>query len=100
MNVSSDPLTIVSGLRFFWTPWSLGLSLLLWAVIAAVLLATHIQRVATFHDDKHREGGEDDKSNCDFHGVDLQQWVKTRGSTQGPHGRRPWRADPWGQSSA
>jgi hypothetical protein len=39
VNVSSDPLTIVSGLRFFWTPGSLGLSLLLWAVIAAVCLA-------------------------------------------------------------
>ena len=39
MNVPSDPLTIVSGLRFFWTPWALGLSLLLWAVIANVCLA-------------------------------------------------------------
>ncbi len=39
MNVPSDPLTIAGGLRFFWTPWSLGLSLLLWAVVAAVCLA-------------------------------------------------------------
>jgi len=39
VNVPSDSLTIVSGLRFFWTPWSLGLSLLLWAVIATVCLA-------------------------------------------------------------
>ena len=39
MNVPPDPVTLVSGLRFFWTPWSLGVSIVLWAVVAAVCLA-------------------------------------------------------------
>ena len=39
MNVPPDPVALVSGLRFFWTPWSLGVSLVLWAVVAAVCLA-------------------------------------------------------------
>ena len=39
MNASPDPLTIFSGLRFYWTPWSLGVSLVLLAAVAAVCLA-------------------------------------------------------------
>ena len=39
MNASPDPLTIFNGLRFYWTPWSLGVSLVLLAVVAAVCLA-------------------------------------------------------------
>jgi hypothetical protein len=39
VNVPPDPVTLVSGLRFFWTPWSLGVSIVLWAVVAAVCLA-------------------------------------------------------------
>ena len=39
MNASPDPLTIFSGLRFYWTPWSLAVSLLLLAAVAAVCLA-------------------------------------------------------------
>ena len=39
MNASPDPLTIFSGLRFYWTPWSLAVSLVLLAAVAAVCLA-------------------------------------------------------------
>jgi len=39
MNMSADPLTIASGLRFYWTPWSLGVSLVLLAAVVAVCLA-------------------------------------------------------------
>jgi hypothetical protein len=34
-------------------------------VIAAVLFATHVQRVAAFHDDKQREGRKEDEGNGD-----------------------------------
>lgn len=40
MNASPDPLTIFSGLRFYWTPWSLAVSLVLLAAVAAVCLAS------------------------------------------------------------
>jgi hypothetical protein len=39
VNASPDPLTIFNGLRFYWTPWSLGVSLVLLAGVAAVCLA-------------------------------------------------------------
>ena len=39
MNASPDPLTLFNGLRFYWTPWSLGVSLVLLAGVAAVCLA-------------------------------------------------------------
>jgi hypothetical protein len=34
-------------------------------VIAAVLFAAHVQRVAAFHDDKQRKSGEEDEGNRD-----------------------------------
>ena len=39
MNAPAEPMTIASGLRFYWTPWSLGVSLVLLAAVAAVCLA-------------------------------------------------------------
>jgi hypothetical protein len=34
-------------------------------VIATVLFAAHVQRIAAFHDDEQREGGEEDEGNRD-----------------------------------
>ena len=39
MTMQPDGVMIANGLRFYWTPWSLGISLVLLAVVAAVCLA-------------------------------------------------------------
>ena len=39
MTMQPDGVMIANGLRFYWTPWSLGVSLVLLAVVAAVCLA-------------------------------------------------------------